>query len=136
MRHIALIALIVLAPLFAVTSLAQAASPSVTISWTAPTQAADGSALTGAQAISSYQVWVSTTSIPDTVATAPTATITGTATTTTQTIGAAPGDTIFARVKACNAAGCSDLSNQVSKVLPLSLPRPPTSVTITLNVGG
>lgn len=113
---------------------ARAATPSVTINWTAPTVATDGTALTGAQAITSYQVWVSTTSIPDNVATTPTVTITGTATTTTQTIGAAPGDTIYARVKACNAGGCSVLTAQASKVLPLSAPSPPTGVTITLNI--
>jgi len=113
---------------------AYAATPSITVSWTAPTAAVDGSALTGAQAITSYQVWISTASIPDTVATAPTATVT-TGTTTTQTVTANPGDTVFARVKACNAGGCSVLTTQASKVLPLSTPNPPTNVTITLNIG-
>lgn len=129
MRKLALIALIVLAPL-----IARAATTSATFAWTAPTTAIDGSALTGAQAITGYQVWVSTTSIPDNVSTAATALITGTATTTTQTVTANPGDTIFARVKACNSSGCGTLSNQVSKALPINLPNPPTSVTITINV--
>lgn len=114
---------------------ARAATPSVTINWTAPTVAADGTALTGAQAITGYQVWVSTTSIPDNVTGTPTATITGTATTITQSVAASPGDTIFARVKACNVQGCSVLTNQVSKALPISVPGPPTNVTITLNIG-
>jgi len=114
--------------------IANAATPSVTLNWTAPTQATDGSPLTGAQAITSYQVWLSTATIPDNVTATPTATITGTATTTTQTVTVSPGGTIFARVKACNAAGCSVLSNEVTKLVPLTVPGPPTSVTITLNI--
>lgn len=105
-----------------------------TINWSAPTQATDGSALTGAQAITSYQVWVSTATIPSNTAASPTATITGAATTTTQSIAASPGQTIFARVKACNAAGCSDFSTEATKVLPVNPPGLPTSVTITITV--
>lgn len=112
---------------------ARAVTPSVTINWTAPTLAIDGSALTGSQVITSYQVWIATASIPDSVATAPTATVT-TGTTTTQSITASAGDTIFTRVKACNAGGCSVLSAQATKVLPLSVPNPPTSVTVTINI--
>lgn len=112
---------------------ARAANPSVTINWTAPTLATDGTALTGAQAITSYQVWVSTAAIPDNITAAPTATVTS-GTTTTQSITANPGDTIFARVRACNAGGCSVLATQASKVLPIATPNPPTNVTITLNV--
>jgi hypothetical protein len=47
---------------------------------------------------------------------------------------AAPGQTIFARVKACNSGGCSDMSNEGSKVVPVSVPGVPTSVTITLQI--
>lgn len=104
-----------------------------TINWTAPATASDGSPLTGQQAITSYQVWVSTSTIPSTTATTPTATITGTATTTTQTVVASPGQTIFARVKACNVVGCSDFSIESSKALPLNVPGVPTTVTIQLS---
>lgn len=106
-----------------------------TINWSAPTTATDGTALTGQQAITSYQVWVSTLSIPSTTTGNPTATITGSATTTTQTIAANPGATIYARVKACNAAGCSDFSAEASKVLPITTPNPPTNITVTIQVG-
>lgn len=105
-----------------------------TIAWTAPTTATDGSPLTGQQAITSYQVWVSTSSIPSTTTSPATATITGTATTTTQTITANPGATIFARVKACNSAGCSDFSVEASKILPVSVPGVPTTVTVTVSL--
>lgn len=105
-----------------------------TINWSAPTTATDGSPLTGAQAITSYQVWVSTATIPSTTTMTPTATITGTATTTTQSVTANPGATIFARVKACNSAGCSDFSAEASKALPVTVPGVPTTVTVTIQV--
>lgn len=105
-----------------------------TISWSAPGTATDGSALTGAQALMSYQVWLSTSSIPTTTTDPATATITGTATTTTQTITASPGQTLYARVKACNSAGCSDFSAEASKVLPVTVPNPPTNITVTINL--
>lgn len=111
-----------------------ASAATTTISWTAPTTATDSTPLTGAQAITSYQVWVSTSSIPANTTANPTATITGTATTTTQTITASPGATIYARVKACNAAGCSDFSAEATKVLPISQPNPPTNVTVTVSI--
>ena len=114
-------------------NVAHAATSSATFNWTAPTVALDGTPLTGAQAVTSYQIWVSTSSIPDNVATAATALV-STGTSTTQAITAAPGDTIYARVKACNSSGCGTISNQVTKVLPVSLPGPPTNVTITFNV--
>jgi hypothetical protein len=106
-----------------------------TIAWNAPTTATDSSPLTGAQAITSYQVWIATSSIASNTAAPPTATITGSATTTTQTVTASPGATIFARVKACNAAGCSDLSAEASKTLPLTVPNPPTNITVTIAIG-
>jgi len=126
-RALILLALLCVLPVFAHAATA-------TINWTAPAVAVDGSALTGQQAITSYQVWVSTSSIPATSTATPTATITGTATTTTQTIGVSPGGTIYARVKACNAAGCSDFSAESSKTLPLSPPGVPTTVTVTISL--
>lgn len=126
-RSFAFLVLLAFAPLFAHAATA-------TINWTAPTTAVDSSPLTGVQAITGYQVWLSTSSIPSTTTAAPTATITGTATTTIQTITAAPGATIYARVKACNSAGCSDFSAEGSKVLPANPPGVPTSVTITVTL--
>lgn len=130
MKTVRMLALILVACLFPVFAHAATA----TIVWTAPTAATDGTALTGAQAITSYQVWLSTATIPASTATTPTATITGTATTTTQTVTVAPGATLFARVKACNAGGCSDFSTESSKVLPLTVPNPPTNLTVTILV--
>lgn len=123
-------ALILLALLCVLPAFAHAAT--ATISWTAPTTAVDGSALTGQQAITSYQVWVSTSTIPTNTTATATATLTATQTTTTQTVAATPGSSIYARVKACNAAGCSDFTNEAKTTLPVSVPGVPTSVTITI----
>lgn len=114
---------------------ALASAATVTVNWTAPTTAVDGSALSGVQAITSYQVWISTATIPTTTTTQPTATVTGTGTSVTQNISVSPGGTLFARVKACNSAGCSDFSAESSKAVPVNAPGVPTSVTITLQVG-
>jgi hypothetical protein len=124
-----LLALLVLALTPALTLAA-----TVTVNWTAPTTAIDGSPLTGSQAITSYQVWLGTSSIAANTTSQPTATVTGSATTTTQTVTASPGQTIFARVKACNSGGCSAMSAEASKLVPVSEPGVPTSVTITLQI--
>jgi hypothetical protein len=106
----------------------------ITVNWSAPTAAADNTPLTGPQAVTSYQVWVSPSPIAANTTAAPTATVTGSATTTTQTVTAAPGSTIYARVRACNSGGCSPLSSESSKALPVNVPNPPTNVTITVSV--
>jgi len=106
-----------------------------TINWVAPATAVDGSALTGAQALTNYQVWVSTSSIASTTTAPPTATLTSTSTTTTQTIAASAGSKIYARVKACNGLLCSDFSAEATATVPVSAPGIPTSVTITITAG-
>jgi hypothetical protein len=129
MKHVRWLPLALLA---LIPALASAAS--ITVNWTAPTTAIDGSALTGPQALTSYQVWVSTSTIPTSTTAPATATLTGSVTTTTQTITAAPGATLYVRLKACNSGGCSDFSAEASKVLPVSAPGVPTTITITVNV--
>lgn len=123
-----LLVLLVLAPLIA------HAAPSATIAWTAPTTAVDNSALTGAQALTNYQVWVSASPISDTTSAPATVTLSNTVTTTTQTITVPAGGTVYARVKACIGQLCSAFSAQASAVVPLVVPGIPTSVTITLAV--
>jgi len=127
MKYIcALLCLLFAAPIFAANA---------TINWVAPAAAVDGSALTGAQALTNYQVWVSTSSIASTTTTAPTATLTSTNTTTTQTIAASAGAKIYARVKACIGLLCSDFSAEATATVPVSAPGIPTSVTITITAG-
>ncbi len=107
-----------------------ASAAEVTVGWALPTTATDGTALTGAQALTSVQVFLATSANAN--MTTPTATLTATSTTTTQTFSASPGQTIYARVKACNSAGCSAYSAEVAKPVPVTVPGVPTSVTITL----
>ena len=113
---------------------AYAATPSVTTNWTAPDKAVDGTALTGNQAVASYQVWISTAAVPDNVTGTPTATVTS-GTTLTKVVTASPGDTLHIRVQACNAFGCGQLSNEATTSVPGSVPGVPTNVTVTLSIG-
>jgi hypothetical protein len=124
----------ILAILFLLLLPGMAAAANITVSWTLPTTAVDGSPLTGSQALTSVQVFIATAPIADASTTAPTATLTATATTTNQVVTAAAGQTLYARIKACNSAGCSVFSNQATKLVPVSVPGVPTSVTITLNI--
>ncbi len=119
-----------LAALLLLPGLASAAN--ITVSWVLPTQATDGTPLTGAQALSSVQVFLALAPIADNSTAAPTATLTATATTTNQVITASAGQTIYARIKVCNSGGCSVFSNQASKLVPVAVPGVPTNVTITL----
>ncbi len=109
-------------------------SRSVKISWVLPTTGTDGSTLVGAQALTSVQVFLSTTTIPATGTMVPTFTLPAGAATTTQTFAVAVGGTLYARVRACNVAGCSDLSTETSKTFPAVAPLPPTNVTIDVTI--
>lgn len=111
-----------------------ASAASITVNWTLPVTAVDGTPLTGAQVLTSVQVFLATAPIADGSTAAPTVTLTPTTLTTTQTITVAAGGTIYVRVKACNSAGCGVFSNQATKAIPVSVPGVPTSVTITLNL--
>lgn len=108
-----------------------AGAAEITVAWTLPTVAQDGSPLTGANVLTSVQVFLSTT--PNATMTTPTVTLTPSSSTTTQTFPASAGQTIYARVKACNSAGCSPYSNEAGKIVPTSPPGVPTSVTITIS---
>ncbi len=111
-----------------------ASAASVTSTWVLPTTAQDGTPLTGAQVLTSVQVFLATSPIADSSTMAPTATLTATSVTTTQNFTASAGQTIYVRVKACNSGGCSPFSAQATKVVPVSVPGIPTSVTITINL--
>lgn len=125
-RALVLVALLCFLPLLA-------HAGSATINWVAPTAAVDSSPLTGNQAVTNYQVWVSASPIATTTTAPATATLTSTVTTTTQTLSTTPGGTIYARVKACNGLLCSDFSAQATAPVPVAAPGIPTSVTITIS---
>lgn len=110
-------------------------SASIALNWTAPTTDTTGAQLAGATAVTSYRVWVSTTTLANAaLPPAPTATLTATSTTSTQTLSAPAGGTIYAVIEACNQYGCSPPSNQVSQVVPGPVPGVPTSVTIKITI--
>jgi hypothetical protein len=133
MRKLILLACLALA---APLTFAQAATVPATaqLAWTAPTQATDGSPLTGAQALTKYQVFVSTSPIADAAALTPTAEPGPAVTAYTWQGSVANGATVYARVKACNASGCSSYSAQGSKQIQLASPGAPGTVTITITL--
>lgn len=125
---------VLLAALVAVPALAQAIPGTAQLSWSAPTQATDGSALVGPQALTKYQVFVSQSSISDSSTMAPTAEVPASSSAYTWTGNVVAGSSIFARVKACNAAGCSAFSAQGSKQFVISVPGTPGTVTVTVTL--
>ena len=116
----------------ALMSLSASAEGLIVLQWTNPTSDIDGFPLTGTNVLTSYQFWISLSDIP--VDTTAPATLTLVATTPLQTdlnfyIGL-PGQTAYARMKACNFFGCSVFTGQVSGILfdPSIKPRPPSGV--------
>ncbi len=119
---------------------------SLTINWALPTAGCsvgvtpcDGKPLTGSDALTGVEVYVSGAPIPDGSSMAPTATLAAGATSAVQTLQAAAGSTLYVRVKAVNANGKSPFSVQGSAVVPTPAPKPvvpgaPTSITIQLTL--
>lgn len=121
---------------------AQTVSGSMKLSWTLPTTGCtvgvtpcDNKPLTGADALTAIDVYISTAPIPDSFSGPPTVTLTAGAITTTQTVPATNGGTLYARLKARNASGASPFTAQVSKsiVLPVT-PGVPTNITIEITI--
>lgn len=127
----------ILAALLASVSFAQSVNEGVGGSWVAPVNDANGIPLAGSpNAVTSYNVYASTTPLTAVPAGTPLAVVTAPATTVTSTLTATVGQTLYLYVTACNAAGCSDLSAPGTKVvtIPAAKPGVPTSVTITITV--
>jgi predicted phage tail protein len=121
---------------------AQTVPGSVDLAWELPTTGCtsgispcDNAPLTGPDALTAINVYISTSPIPDNTAMAPTLAL-GAVTTVKHTMQVKDGDTIYARVRAVNSSGPSVFSGQVSKVIKLPVvPGVPTNVTITLTIG-
>lgn len=114
---------------------AQNVSGVVSVSWTNPTTANDGTALTGTQALTKLQVFAASAPIADASTMTPTLELGPTATTGTVTMTVPNRSTLYLRVKACNAIGCGGFSNQTTK--PVNVDQPPgvpTSVTFTITI--
>lgn len=107
---------------------------SAVVSWTLPTMTADGSPLTGGNALTAVQVFASSTAIADGSTVQPTATLAPTAATWTYTTTAPNGSTLYFRAKACNVGGCSPFSNQATKAVTVSVPGAPAGVAVTVSV--
>jgi hypothetical protein len=126
-----LIAALLLMPALA---FGQTVSKPLTITWSLPTISKDGLPLTGQYAITSVQLFLSTSPIPDTAAT-PTITLTSAAISAVHTMSVANGQRVYVRMKACNAK-CGDLTPDAS--VPVTLDTTPgvaTNVTIKLEIG-
>jgi hypothetical protein len=105
----------------------------IRVRWTLPTVYDDGTPLP-ASAITSIQVFVANSAIPDSFTGEPTATLTAAATTTDRTVQAWSPGAIHVRVKACTASACGDFSPGASLNIPGVRPGVPTQVTIELVV--
>lgn len=132
-----------LASLIASVSVAQAAAPTVSaslaVTWTAPTTGSNGTIpLTGANAITSYEVFASTAPLTAVPSSAPLATVAPGATTASGTLTVASGSTLYVYVVACDSTGCSGLSPAATKTVPYpnTVPDVPTTVTVTITITG
>ncbi len=128
------IALALIACAICVVAFAQSVSASLSVSWTAPVNDANGLPLAGStNAVTSYNVYASTAPLTSAPAT-PLATVTVPATTVTGSLLAPVGSTIYVYVQACNPTGCSALSSAATKVVtaPSATPGVPTNVILTV----
>jgi Rieske Fe-S protein len=116
---------------------ATSVNASANTAWTGPVNDANGIPLAGSpNAVTSYKVYASTSPLSAVPATAPLATVTAPNTTTTGSVTANVGDTLYVYVTACNATGCSGLSVPGTKLVqaPGAAPGVPTSVTLTVTI--
>jgi hypothetical protein len=119
---------------------AQAASvnASAVVTWTLPTTDAAGNPLTGTNALTKNQVFLSTSPIADSdTSIAPANEGTASATTISVSKTVPAGSTLYVRVKSCNASGCSPFSAQATKVLPAipnTVPGAPGAVNVLVTV--
>ena len=117
-------------------AMAQTVPGSAQLTWTLPTTSTDGVPLTGANALTGVEVHWATAPIVDTALTrAPQVTLSGTSTTTTQTIQVANGSTLYFRLRAVRGTEKSAYSNEASKLIQLStVPGVPSSLTISITI--
>lgn len=122
---------------------AQSVPGTLRLSWTNPTTGCiTGSSppvcnqpLTGVDAVTAINVYISTSPIPDASTMAPTLALPASASTTTHTLQVQRGQTVYARVKAINSGGASAFSNQVSKLIAVPvIPGVPSSVTVEVEI--
>ena len=114
------------------TANAQTVTAEADVSWTLPTTDTLGGPLTGSNALTKVQLYVSTSPIADDTTMTPIELAPG-ATTYAYEQAVPNGSTVYVRLKACNAV-CSGFSSEASKEIRVSVPNVPTGVTVTLRV--
>jgi hypothetical protein len=134
---------------YAPPAFAQTVPAAATYKWTLPTTGCtqsvtpcDNKPLTGADALTGVEVYVSTSPIADNSTMAPTFTLAADTLTKSYTGSVPNGATVYARFKAVNANGKSAFSTQLSKVITVTTPPPgpvipgvPTNVTVEFKIG-
>lgn len=114
---------------------AQAVPVPIQLSWTNPTTSVDGVPLTGPYALTGIEIHWSTSPIADSDTNRSPQVTLGVVATTTQTINATNGSTLYFRARAVRGAEKSAYSNQASKQIALStVPLPPTNLNIVIMV--
>lgn len=121
---------------------AQSVTGSANVRWVLPTAGCtltvtpcDNVPLTGTNAITAVELYVSTSPIPDASSMAPSATLANGATTTNYTTSVPNGSTMYLRLKIRNANGVSAFSTQATKVINVgAVPGPATNVTFTFEI--
>lgn len=103
------------------------------LSWTNPTQTVVGGPLTGVDALTKFQFFISPNPIPDSAT--PTVEIPANSPLqTTYQYPAQYGQTLYARMTACNSTGCSVKTNQVSALIPFPSAEPGAPQDVVIEV--
>ena len=132
-----MIRLLVLAALLLVSGVASAqAAPTITVEWVNPTTDVNGGPLTGTNSLTKFQLWISNTPLT-TLPASPTTEFNAVAPLQTNYVHATTyGQTVYVRMKVCNAAGCSNPTGQVQGQVPWppAVPGAPQNVTIRVTL--
>lgn len=134
---VACVAVALAAAFASVASAQSSVNASASVSWTPPVNDANGNPLAGsANAVTSYNVYASTSPLTAVPTTAPLATVTAPGTSVSGSAPATVGSTLYVYVTSCNASGCSGLSVAGTKLItaPGAAPGLATNVTVTLIV--
>lgn len=130
---------------FAASVPAQAAPVPVKITYTLPTVACstvngavvfpcDNVPLTGANALTGVDVYISKAPIADDSTMAPTASVAVGTTTYTSNFAASDGDTLYVRMKARTASSSSAFSNAATKLVVVKV-APNAPIIVTIDIG-
>lgn len=144
MKHFDKTGLVALVATLALASVAMAATAPVAINYTLPVTGCtvvngspvvpcDNVPLTGANALTGLDVFISTAPIADNSTMAPTVSIAAVAQTYSSTFQAGDGDTLYIRLKAKTAGASSGFSNVATKTIAVKVvPNSPVIISITV----